>query len=238
MKLHNWRSAVLAVIVGTFALAGEASAAPVTWDYGGGPIFTTIGTGSQPSTFSSGGFDTRASGFTFVPGGGGSLALTARTLGRGALTGLGVCNSLLESSLGCFQIDRIGLNDFLRIELPGSNWEALSAVVGFVTPISTPLDAFVLYGSNTASPTNTTDLSLLLSGNISALGSNLGLGFWNIPINAPSGYDYLFFTTAASNDGYSLRSLTAGSVPEPGTLALTGIGILGMGALRRRKAKA
>jgi hypothetical protein len=38
----------------------------------------------------------------------------------------------------------------------------------------------------------------------------------------------------ASNDGYGIDDVTVGRVPEPGTLALLGLGLLGVGLMRRR----
>jgi hypothetical protein len=39
----------------------------------------------------------------------------------------------------------------------------------------------------------------------------------------------------ASGDGYGIDKLTVGRVPEPGTLALLGLGLAGLGLARRRK---
>ena len=39
----------------------------------------------------------------------------------------------------------------------------------------------------------------------------------------------------ASGDGYGIDQLTVGKVPEPGTLALLGLGLAGLGISRRRK---
>jgi hypothetical protein len=44
----------------------------------------------------------------------------------------------------------------------------------------------------------------------------------------------LLMMANASNDGYGIDDVTVGRVPEPGTLALLGLGLLGVGLMRRR----
>ena len=51
-----------------------------------------------------------------------------------------------------------------------------------------------------------------------------------------SGIEYVTLSTFGSSEYYNFDDLTfTSSVPEPGTLALFGIGLLGMGLSRRRK---
>ncbi len=45
------------------------------------------------------------------------------------------------------------------------------------------------------------------------------------------------FDNSASNDGWGIDDVTVGKLPEPGTLVLMGLGLLGLGAARRRAAK-
>ncbi len=47
----------------------------------------------------------------------------------------------------------------------------------------------------------------------------------------------LTFDNSASNDGWGIDDVTVGKLPEPGTLLLMGLGLLGLGAARRRTAK-
>jgi hypothetical protein len=225
----------MAVTLGGCLFVGAASATTLTWDYGGGP--TVYNTASQPVTFTAGGVDTNAAAFTFTTGLFGSLTLTSTALSQLG-SGLGVCDGgLTESNLGCAQIDRIGSNDLLRIQLPSAAWTSNAVEVGLVSPI----DAFVLLGGHTASPTNTSQLTPLDAGLIATLGTDEGNGLWSIALGDPTGFEYLFFTTTAENGGYDLRSLTAsvqdgraGQVPEPGTLALLLSGMLGFGVIRLR----
>lgn len=47
----------------------------------------------------------------------------------------------------------------------------------------------------------------------------------------------LTFDNSKKNDGWGIDDVTVGRLPEPGTLLLMGLGLLGLGAARRRAAK-
>lgn len=45
----------------------------------------------------------------------------------------------------------------------------------------------------------------------------------------------LVFKSNHTNDGFGIDNVTVGQVPEPGTLALMGLGLMGIGMMRRRR---
>ncbi|WP_165855289.1 PEP-CTERM sorting domain-containing protein [Marinobacter sp. JSM 1782161] len=50
------------------------------------------------------------------------------------------------------------------------------------------------------------------------------------------GLGEITFYSNNESDGYGIDNVTVGEVPEPGTLALLGLGLAGVGVMRRRKA--
>jgi len=51
------------------------------------------------------------------------------------------------------------------------------------------------------------------------------------------GGSLIFDNGGSKNDGWGIDNVTLGKLPEPGTLLLMGLGLLGLGAARRRAAK-
>ncbi|WP_323750770.1 PEP-CTERM sorting domain-containing protein [Marinobacter sp.] len=70
-------------------------------------------------------------------------------------------------------------------------------------------------------------------------GSALGNGkVFYISLYDDSGLGDLSIYSNHSNDGYGLDNVTVGTVPEPGTLALMGLGLVGLVLIRSKKNKA
>ncbi|WP_417522092.1 PEP-CTERM sorting domain-containing protein [Marinobacter sp.] len=69
-------------------------------------------------------------------------------------------------------------------------------------------------------------------------GSALGNGkVFYISLYDDSGLGDLTIYANNSNDGYGLDNVTIGTVPEPGTLALMGLGLIGLVLVRNKKRK-
>jgi len=66
------------------------------------------------------------------------------------------------------------------------------------------------------------------NGGQAGLGTNNYVNIFNLPQ-----YDSVVLTTTQAN--FEVDNIAFGQVPEPATLALFGAGLLGLGALRRRK---
>lgn len=71
-------------------------------------------------------------------------------------------------------------------------------------------------------------------GPVFASGLTSGSAFY-IGIMSDVAISSLTFYTNDENDGFGIDNVTVGTVPEPGTLALLGLGLAGIGIMKRRK---
>jgi hypothetical protein len=220
-------AAAAAVVIGLSA--ATPAKALTTWDLTGSLSL------ASSFTFNSGGINLTATGGTFS----GNLTFTPGTLLR-AFTGLGVC-SPDDSSIECPQVDRIGSYEYMRLELPTSNWLPVQLVVDSVSELLG--DDIIVAAAQDAAPASAGDLDILLIGKITDIGTSLGgLGYGLDLSSGDIGYKYIFlFNDSDNNDGYSVRSFTGQleqAVPEPNGLATFGLAAtLFALAVRRRRAR-
>jgi len=66
---------------------------------------------------------------------------------------------------------------------------------------------------------------------------NANVGFVSVTSDVGVSGGTLYFNNSEPNDGWGIDDVTVGRLPEPGTLLLMGLGLLGLGAARRRAAK-
>jgi hypothetical protein len=69
---------------------------------------------------------------------------------------------------------------------------------------------------------------------IPAFQSNGNLGYVSVYSSSNIVGGKLSFLNSTGGDGWGIDDITIGSVPEPGALMLMGLGLLGLGAARRR----
>ncbi|MCA0449305.1 MAG: PEP-CTERM sorting domain-containing protein [Proteobacteria bacterium] len=145
-------------------------------------------------------------------------------------------------------------NGFGRYSVPSATssrfWEADAGTGGITVTFSAPVAAFGFYGIDIGDFSGTVVLRLTDTGGATSLlnvpaaasgradGSVLYFGFYDTAVQYTS---IAFLTTGGSGDVFAFDNFSIGSieqvvpVPEPMSLALFGLGLAGLGVIRRKR---
>lgn len=219
--------------VAVLAFAGSAHAAAYSWSFTGGNSSSNGSAGNTRNFVSSpAGISLTASAYYATSS---SSNIQAAYLGHYS-TGLGVTNTWGEDHY----VDNGG-----RIDLVLFQFAQAIDIDSIVLTSYGDADIKVWFGSSFTGGSINGDFGLTDLGTFTCSSSCNGNGevhtYGNVnPLNMTGTYLLIAADPSGSNDEFKIRGLTATynpptDVAEPGTLALLGLGLAGLGAATRRK---
>lgn len=227
--------------VAVLAFAGSAHAAAYSWSFTGGNSSSTGSVGNtRDFTSSPAGISLTASAYYATSN---SSNIQAAYLGHYS-PGLGVTNTGTSQ----FPQDDHTVDNSGRIDLVLFQFAQAIDIDSIILTSYGDADIKVWFGSNFTGGTINGDFGLTDLGSFSCSSSCNGNGevqtYGNVnPANLTGTYLLVAAEPSQDNDEFKIRGLTASynppsNVAEPGTLALLGLGLAGLGAATRRKRNA